>query len=130
MLSILCRELLLFGEPQPWILDDARAALGGDFARFVRRARIDDYDFIRPRNGFASCANVPRFVKSDDGGGDLQDRNQRSDIRDHKSELIPGRQVTCAFGLRNQQSQSQEEDRVVSRDASTYRRDQKSKIGG
>src|SRR6266702_8247384 len=80
MLSSLCRELLLLGKARPWVFDDARAALGGDFACLINRARIDNHDFVRPGDGFASRANVPGFVESDDGDGDFQGRSQSSEV--------------------------------------------------
>src|SRR5439155_11685918 len=84
ILSTLCCELLLLGKARPWIFDDARAALCGDFARLIDRAGIDYHNFIRPGDGFASRANVPGFVEGDDGGGDFQDRNKRSEVRSQK----------------------------------------------
>src|SRR2546425_4966897 len=87
MLSSLCRELLLLGKARPWVFDDARAALGGDFACLINRARIDNHDFVRPGDGFASRANVPGFVESDDGDGDFQGRSQKSEIRSQTSEV-------------------------------------------
>ena len=62
-------ELLLAPEAEPLVLDDARPSSGGEFARRIFAARVDDDDLVGEGEARKTGLELRRGIARDEDGG-------------------------------------------------------------